>query len=121
MDSSIKTRIVKLLYPTRNSIKQRHKNSHGNKNEDKVLVVATEEETVCSLCLEKAGKWFVVDMCGCRFCQQCMELYTHFGVRSGNVPLECPSADCRLMSKGRSRLSFDEVSFIFLQDIVSCV
>ena len=42
----------------------------GNKNEDKVLVVATEEETVCSLCLEKAGKWFVVDMCGCRFCQQ---------------------------------------------------
>ncbi|XP_046462334.1 probable E3 ubiquitin-protein ligase RNF144A [Daphnia pulex] len=62
-----------------------------------------QDDLVCLLCLQVPNEWFTLESCGCRFCQQCMEMYAHCSIRSGNVPISCPDAHCSLNEQGKNK------------------
>lgn len=77
-----------------------------------------QDDLVCLLCLQVPNEWFTIEACHCRFCQQCMEMYAHCSIRSGNVPISCPDAHCSLNQQvTTSQLSRNEVRQLVPNDI----
>jgi len=113
--TSVETSINKSNWKRRSWKKIIPKIVHKNKIEDVQLAIPLSNETVtkedgtCLLCLQIPKEWYHIGVCGCQFCRQCMEEYAHCSVMSGNVPVTCPSGNCRLVPVGNSSLTFEEI------------